>query len=107
MNTTVPMALCTLAVTASVAMAADAPSIEQGKELFNNPNLGTNGKRCSTCHPDGKGLREAAGYDGGRLEKIVNQCISKALKGKELAPDSTELKSLVMYLQSLTAVGEQ
>ncbi|HEX9024605.1 MAG TPA: cytochrome C [Geobacteraceae bacterium] len=105
MKTTLPMALCAVAVTVSLATAAGVPSIEQGRELFNSSDLGTNGKRCATCHAGGKGLGEAAGYDPVRLEKIANQCIKKALKGKELAPGSVELASLVMYLQSLAAVG--
>ena len=107
MNTTLSMALCTLVVTASLAMAADTPSIEQGKELFNSTNLGTNGKRCATCHPDGRGLSEAAGYDAPRLGKIINQCISRPLKGTELPPDSPKLQSLIMYVQSLAAVGKK
>lgn len=101
------MALCALVVGVSSVMAFAAPSVEQGKQLFNSTDLGTNGKRCATCHPDGKGLETAAGYDRVNLEMIVNQCIKKPLKGKELAPDSAEMQSLVMYVQSLAAPGNK
>lgn len=106
-TTTTPMTLGILVVTASLALAASTPSSEQGKILFGSTNLGTNGRSCATCHPDGKGLSEAAGYDGSALVTISNQCIRKALKGRELAPESTEMKSLVMYLQSLADRGKK
>ena len=107
MNFTLPMTLCTLAVTASLATAAGAPSIERGKELFGSTNLGTDGKSCSTCHSQGKGLVDAAGYDEVRLENIINQCIKKALKGAGFARDSAELKSLVMYVQTLANAAKK
>lgn len=94
-------ALIAFVVAATPAIAADAPSIELGKQLFNNTNLSTNGKSCSTCHPDGSGLVKAASYVESSLGKIINQCIQKPLKGKALASDSPELKSLIMYIQTL------
>lgn len=107
MNTTLPMALCILAAAASLAPAAGGPSIERGRELFNSTNLGTNGKRCATCHPDGRGLSGAAAYDAARLGRIINQCISTPLKGRELPLDSPDLQSLIMYVQSLGAIGKK
>ena len=101
------MVLCALVVGVSSAMAFAAPSVEQGKALFNSTDLGTNVKRCATCHPGGKGLETAAGYDKVNLAMIVNQCIKKSLNGKELAPDSAEMQSLVMYVQSLAALGKK
>jgi cytochrome c len=89
------------AVSASLAMAAGQPSVDRGKELFNSTILGTNGKSCATCHAGGKKLEKAAGYDEKLLEKIVNQCIVKALEGKALPPDSPDLTSLVAYVKTL------
>jgi len=89
---------CLLA--ASAAFAA-GPSVERGKELFGSPALGTSGKSCATCHPGGAKLTEAAGYGEAELKNIINNCISKPLKGNKLAEDSDDLKSLVMYIQSL------
>ena len=94
------IALCMLAA-ASLAMAADGASPARGKELFTSKQLGTNGKSCNTCHPDGKGLEKAAAYDEGELATIINQCIKNPLKGKELASASTEMKSLILYVMSL------
>jgi cytochrome c len=90
------------AVSASLAMAAGQPSLERGKELFNSTILGTNGNSCASCHAGGKKLEEAASYDQKKLEKIVNQCIVKALEGKALAPGSPDLNSLIAYVKTLT-----
>lgn len=86
---------------ASLAMAGDGASTARGKELFTSKQLGTSGKSCSTCHPDGKGLTKAATYDAGELGEIINQCILNPLKGKALDPASGEMKSLIMYIKSL------
>jgi thiosulfate dehydrogenase len=87
---------------ASLAMASDGVSINKGKELFTSGQLGTNGKSCNLCHPGGKGLVKVTEYDDGQLGEIINQCIKNALKGKTLDPTSVEIKSLVMYIKSLT-----
>ena len=85
----------------AVAIAAGGPSIERGNELFNSALLGTNGKSCADCHPDGKGLEGVADYDENELAKITNQCIVKALSGKPLADGSLEMTSLVMYMNTV------
>lgn len=89
-------------VVASLAMAGDGASLSKGKELFTGKQLGTSGKSCSTCHPNGKGLEKAAAYDEGELGEIINQCIRKPLKGKALDPASVEMKSLIVYIRSVT-----
>jgi cytochrome c553 len=96
----VGIALLALAALASSALAAAAPSIERGKELFNSVQLGTNGKSCAGCHPGGRRLKEAAGYDEKQLGDIINQCIEKPLKGKALDPASADMKSLIMYIRT-------
>lgn len=94
------IALMVLA-TATAAAAKDAPSVKRGSKLFNSTALGTNGRSCATCHPNGKGLEDVADYDGKKMATLVNNCIEKALKGKPLAGDSTDMGSLVMYLNTL------
>jgi len=81
-----------------VSAAQQEPSIEKGKALFNDPKLGTNGKTCSTCHQDGKGLAHAG--EKKDLARIVNNCISIPLKGKPLDPESVEMQSLLLYVKS-------
>ncbi len=75
------------------------PSVQHGKELFNDPGLGTNGRTCNTCHPDGAKLDQAAGRTD--LAGMINGCIVVNLKGKALAVDSSDMQSLIMYIRSL------
>ncbi len=95
----VGLVLCMPMLLASLALAA-GPSMEKGKELFNNTALGTNGKSCATCHRDGKRLEGAAAIDDGELAGTVNQCIERTLAGKSLDPASDNMKSLIMYIRS-------
>ena len=92
-------------MSASLALAA-GPSLERGGELFKSTTLGTNGKSCATCHAAGKKLAGAAGRDEGELAAIVNQCITTMLKGKPVDPQSSDMKSLIMYIKSLTGPGQ-
>lgn len=79
--------------------AQNAATIENGKALFNDPKLGTSGKACGTCHPDGSGLEKAGTISN--LTNMINACISKPLKGKPLDINSTEMQSLVLYIKSI------
>ena len=94
------MVLFLVVAAASWGWAAEQPSLKRGEELFNSTQLGTSGKSCASCHSGGKKLEEVAGYKDDELAGIVNQCIMKPLKGKPLAADSTDLKSLIMYLKT-------
>lgn len=94
------ISLSLLAIT-SLAFAAEEASVVKGMELFKSPQLGTNGTTCNTCHPDGKGLTKAATYDEKKLSGIINTCIKAPLAGKTLDLNSTEMKSLVLYIKSL------
>lgn len=99
--------LAVTAVVASLAFAADGPSIERGKELFNSLQLGTNGKSCASCHAGGKRLEHAAARDDAELAKIINNCIKGPIEGVGLDPASADMKSLVMYVRSFAAVGKE
>ncbi len=89
-----------LAALAAPAVAADQPSAARGKELFESTQLGASGNSCAGCHPGGKKLEAAAGYDEEQLVEIINQCITRPLKGKALDPAAPDMKSLVMYLRT-------
>jgi cytochrome c peroxidase len=82
-------------------MAGETPSAGLGEKLFKDSTLGgsQNTKSCNTCHPDGKGL-ESAGSNPD-LAATINRCIAGPLKGKKIPEDSVEMKSLVLYIQSL------
>jgi len=85
----------------SVAQAEQTPSVEYGKKLFNDPSLGgaTGSKSCATCHPSGKGLENA--WKNSKLAHQINTCIAGALRGKPLPLESVQMKSLILYHQSL------
>lgn len=75
------------------------PSLAKGKALFNDVQLGSSGKTCNTCHPDGRGLEKAGA--NAQLAEIVNSCIAGPLQGKVLDPRSVEMQSLLLYIKSL------
>lgn len=91
----------TLLASATSVFATEVPTLELGKQLFEATNLGSNGKSCSSCHAQGKGLEEIGAYDDGVLREMINFCIRDALKGEMLDPESTELGSLFLYVRSL------
>jgi cytochrome c peroxidase len=82
-------------------IAAEGPSVALGKKLFNDKTLGgaTGSVSCNTCHPGGKGLAKAGQHPD--LAAIINSCITDSLKGQKIAPDSVEMKSLLLYIKTL------
>ena len=104
---TLLLIICITALAANPVLAADKASAARGKELFNSTTMGTNGKSCDSCHSGGGKLAMSAGYDEAKLKKIINQCISMALKGKPLPSGSSDLASLALYLKSLAPVSAQ
>jgi len=100
------LAIIVMVIGASILVAAQQEaSVEKGKALFNDPQLGTSGKTCNSCHISGKGLEKAG--TGKDLENTINACITTPLKGKALDVKSIEMKSLVLYIKSLVkpAIG--
>ena len=93
-----------------LALALSAPgeaSIENGKALFQSPDLGVNGKTCVLCHASGKQfdpeeLRERSPKEVGIL---TNHCLSLRMRSPKLAPDSIELQSLILYVKTFQQKG--
>ena len=93
-----------------LALALAAPgevTIENGKALFTSPDLGANGKTCTLCHAGGKAfdpeeLRAASPKEVGILS---NHCLSLRMKTPKLAPDSSELQSLILYVKTFQQKG--
>ena len=81
---------------------AGKTSVELGKKLFNDPTLGgsTNDKSCNSCHADGEGLEKAA--DNKKLVKVINQCITGPLKGNKIDGRTAEMRSLKIYIKTLS-----
>ncbi len=110
----------TPATAKAVVTAGDAAN---GLKLWSDASLGTNGKSCETCHPDGgkKGMTGEAKTDPlvgvakeypGKfpmmpdmgdmtLAQVTNACIEGPMAGKALAEDNQQLKDLVAYQESL------
>lgn len=104
-GTGVLMLLVVLAVIAAAhaANAGGDVSLDRGKALFNDPRLGTNGRSCNECHPNGKGMDTAAKRPD--LPQMVNRCISGALNGKALDERSADMGSLLLYIRSFGNKG--
>ena len=90
------IAMCLMTTTFGFA----ATMLQTGKELFSTP-LGSNGKSCNSCHPEGKGLEHADEYPGEQLREMINFCIRDALKGEMLSLDDPRLVQLEHYILSL------
>ena len=81
--------------------------VEQGRELWVSPELGTNGVACAQCHPNAADTHPETypkfQQQLGRviaLRDMINWCIQNPLEGPTLALDSPEmiaLESYVMY----------
>lgn len=89
-----------VAVYAGLGIGGEA-SIEQGKQLFNDPSLGgsANKTSCADCHPDGSKLEQAGNKSN--LTQMINTCIERPLKGQALEVDSPEMDSMIQYIKSL------
>ena len=83
------------------ACAAEKPSLEKGRQLFNSPSLAgaTSTQSCASCHPKGSGMEN--GWKNPDLATQINTCIAGPLKGLKLNVNSVEMQSLIMYIRSL------
>lgn len=100
------MLVVVMAVSSAAAYAGKGGSnvsLDRGKALFGDPKLGTNGRSCSECHPNGKGMDRAATRPD--LPAMVNGCIARALKGTALDENSAEMGSLLLYIRSFGKQG--
>jgi cytochrome c len=98
--------ICGTIIWCGGAWGGGPPSLESGRQLFTSEKLGTSGRSCATCHPGGKKLKKAAGYDEADLADIINRCIAGPLEGEPLDPGSADMKSLVLYVKSLGGTGK-
>ncbi|WP_197722164.1 hypothetical protein [Sulfuriflexus mobilis] len=80
-------------------------AVIQGRKLFTDPNLGSNGVVCAQCHPNGANthpetypkLQKQLGRVAVMWE-MVNWCIRNPLEGKDLSPDSPDMIALQAYI---------
>jgi hypothetical protein len=100
------LVICGVLINVSGALGAELPSLERGQQLFVSEKLGTSGKSCASCHPGGKKLKGAENSSDEQLANTINRCIAGPLKGKQLDPESSDMKSLVLYLKSFAGTGK-
>lgn len=112
------------AITAESAEMAMAGDIERGKTLFMDVNLGTTGKSCESCHPNGgtegmemEGMatkpltgvkdRYPGAFPGApdkgemTLPQVVNLCVTGPLGAEPLPENGQAMLDLLAYLESL------
>jgi cytochrome c len=78
---------------------------EQGRKLWGNPELGTNGVVCGQCHPNASNAHpETYPKFQKQLGKVVqmwemvNWCIRNPLEGQPLAADDPKMTALLAYV---------
>ncbi|MBI1868348.1 MAG: hypothetical protein HYS06_08655 [Methylocystis sp.] len=92
-----------------------AELIEEGKALFENVKLSTNGMACQSCHTDNANFSASfakpyphvvamvkeAGVKKVQLDEMVQFCMLRPMQAKPLAWDSRELAALTAYSAEL------
>ena len=93
---TVVLILFTAFLGAGIVFAAQPEaSREKGKALFNDPALGSTGKSCNDCHPNGKGAEKAAVKSDEDIVRIVNACITQTLTFGDLDDPASNVSQLL------------
>lgn len=79
--------------------------VKQGRQLFTDPKLGTNGVACAQCHPNAANTHpETYPKFQKQLGKVVpmwemiNWCIRNPLEGENLAADDPRMVALQAYI---------
>ncbi|MBI5237543.1 MAG: hypothetical protein HY887_03880 [Deltaproteobacteria bacterium] len=92
----------------------DAKSLrDEAIRLWKDTSLGRAGVSCSTCHPDGSGLKREPfpkyikmADDIVTLDQMINFCMMNPMKGKPLSWNSVEMTALAAYVSDHAAGGE-
>jgi len=99
--------LLALTLAGSPAGPPAEPTLERGKQLFQDIDLGANGKTCVLCHAGGRSfdpaeLRAASARD---VALYSNHCLSLRMKSEKLPLDSVDLQSLALYVRTFAQKG--
>jgi len=103
MKTFTLFALTLIMASLQLSMATEITTSEIGRDLFESTKLGTSGRSCAVCHPDGKGLDKVGDFSDAELKDIINACVRDALHGTLFAGDSKELNALMLYVRNFQA----
>ena len=79
--------------------------VQEGRGVFTDPELGSNGVVCAQCHPNGANTHPET-YPKfqkqiGRVVpmwEMINWCIRNPLEGENLAPDDPRMIALQAYI---------
>ena len=79
--------------------------VKKGRNLWTDPNLGTNGVACAQCHPNAANTNPET-YPKfqkqiGRviaLREMINWCLRNPLEGKELPADDPKMIAIEAYV---------
>jgi cytochrome c len=79
--------------------------VQNGRQLWTSPELGTNGVACAQCHPNAANTHPETypkfQQQLGRviaLREMINWCIQQPLQGKPLALDDPKMIALESYV---------
>lgn len=79
--------------------------VQQGRQLWTSPELGTNGVACAQCHPNAANTHPETypkfQQQLGRviaLREMINWCIQQPLEGKPLALDDSKMVAMEAYI---------
>ncbi len=79
--------------------------VKQGRDLFTDSKLGTNGVVCAQCHPNAANTHPETypkyQKQVGRvvqLWEVANWCIENPLEGKALTADDPKMVALITYI---------
>ena len=78
-----------------------ATEATQGKGIFSDSSLGTNGKSCGSCHVEGKKPLDGRKVDS-RLVAFVQYCYEHAIGGQKVMVGD-KLDKLIAYFRSLSS----
>lgn len=80
-------------------------TVEEGKKLFHDSSLGTNGISCDMCHPDASNTHpetypkfQTQLKSIALLRDMINWCIENPLEGPKLADNDLKMKVLEAYI---------
>ncbi len=88
-----------LGIIAVGVQATEGPTLALGKTLFESTELGSKGRSCATCHPQGKGLAMVGDFNDEELKDIINACLRDAMGAKLISTESQEMEALLGYVR--------
>jgi len=89
-----------LLTTGGAVTATESPTMDLGKTLFESTALGSQGRSCSGCHAQGKGLDQVGDFNDEELKDIINACLRDAVKAEMISPESQEMDALLAYVRT-------